>query len=108
MLEDYDDAYQVKSISLRYFNAAGAALDGSIGEAHPEESHLIPSIIVKALKNEEVEIFGDDYDTQDGTCVRDYIHVLDLVDAHALALKALNDGKESNVYNTGIGKGYSN
>jgi len=108
MLEDYDNAYQIKSISLRYFNAAGAALDGTIGEAHPEESHLIPNIIIKALKEEEVEIFGDDYDTPDGTCVRDYVHVLDLVDAHALALKALEEGKDSNCYNLGIGRGYSN
>lgn len=108
MLNDYDKAYGLKYISLRYFNAAGAAIDGSIGEAHPEESHLIPNIITKALKGEEVHVFGNDYDTPDGTCVRDYIHVLDLVDAHALALKALEDGKESNIYNMGIGKGYSN
>ena len=108
MLEDYDSAYGVKFISLRYFNAAGAALDGSIGEAHPEESHLIPNIIIKALKNEEVEIFGNDYETTDGTCIRDYVHVLDLVDAHALALKSLEEKNESNVYNMGIGRGYSN
>jgi UDP-glucose 4-epimerase len=108
MLEDYDNAYGVKFISLRYFNAAGAAIDGSIGEAHPEESHLIPNIIIKALKNKEVEIFGNDYETTDGTCVRDYVHVLDLVDAHALALKSLEEKNESNVYNMGIGRGYSN
>ncbi|MDO8341250.1 MAG: UDP-glucose 4-epimerase GalE, partial [Candidatus Woesebacteria bacterium] len=108
ILEDYDSAYGVKFISLRYFNAAGAALDGSIGEAHPEESHLIPNIIIKAIKNEEVEIFGNDYETIDGTCVRDYVHVLDLVDAHALALKSLGEKNESNVYNMGIGRGYSN
>lgn len=108
MLEDFDNAYRIKSISLRYFNAAGAALDGTIGEAHLEESHLIPNIIIKTLKGEEVEIFGNDYDTPDGTCVRDYVHVLDLVDAHALALKSLEEGKNSNCYNLGIGKGYSN
>ena len=108
MADDFDLAYGLKYVVFRYFNAAGAALDGSIGEAHSGESHLIPNIISKALKCEKVEIFGDDYDTQDGTCVRDYIHVLDLVDAHALALKALSDDKESNVYNIGIGKGYSN
>ena len=108
MADDFDLAYGLKYVVFRYFNAAGAALDGSIGEAHSGESHLIPNIISKALKGEKVEIFGDDYDTQDGTCVRDYIHVLDLVDAHALALKALSDDKESNVYNIGIGKGYSN
>ncbi len=108
ILEDYDSAYGLKFISLRYFNAAGAALDGSIGEAHSEESHLIPNIITKALKHKEVEIFGDDYDTPDGTCVRDYIHVLDLVDVHTLALNSLKDGSESGMFNMGIGKGYSN
>lgn len=106
--DDYDLAYGIKYMSLRYFNAAGAALDGSIGEAHPEESHLIPNIISKALKNEEVHIFGNDYDTEDGTCVRDYIHVLDLVEAHAIALDKLSFGSKSNIYNIGIGKGYSN
>ncbi|MDP3918147.1 MAG: UDP-glucose 4-epimerase GalE [Candidatus Woesebacteria bacterium] len=108
ILDDYDLAYGLKYVSFRYFNAAGAALDGSIGEAHPEESHLIPNIISKALKGEEVEIFGNDYDTSDGTCVRDYIHVLDLVEAHAMGLKVLEEGKISNIYNIGIGKGYSN
>ena len=106
--DDFDLAYGLKYIAFRYFNAAGASLDGTIGEAHSEESHLIPNIISKALKNEEVEIFGDDYQTIDGTCVRDYIHVLDLVDAHALGLKALNNGAKSNIYNIGIEKGYSN
>lgn len=108
MLEDYDEAYGIKFMSLRYFNAAGAAFDGSLGEDHPEESHLIPNILKKALKGEEVEIFGSDYDTPDGTCIRDYIHVLDLVETHAIALKKLLEGAESNFYNVGIGKGYSN
>jgi len=108
ILEDYDLAYGLKYIAFRYFNAAGAALDGSIGEAHLNESHLIPNIISKALKGEEVVIFGNDYETVDGTCIRDYIHVLDLVESHALGLKVLEGGQKSNIYNIGIGKGYSN
>ncbi len=106
--DDFDLAYGIKYVSFRYFNAAGAALDGSIGEAHIEESHLIPNIISKALKGEEVVIFGNDYETPDGTCVRDYIHVLDLVEAHALGLEYLGKNNTSNIYNIGIGKGYSN
>lgn len=108
MLEDYDAAYGMKFISIRYFNAAGAALDGSLGEDHPEESHLIPNIIKKSLKGEEVEIFGNDYETPDGTCVRDYVHVLDLADNHSLALKNLIQNSKSNYYNAGSGRGYSN
>ena len=108
MLEDYDAAYGLKFISIRYFNAAGAAADGSIGEDHPGESHLIPNIIKKALKGEEIEIFGNDYKTPDGTNVRDYIHVLDLTEAHSAAMQKLLDGAESAFYNVGIGKGFSN
>ncbi len=108
MLEDYDSAYGLKFMSIRYFNAAGAAMDGSIGEDHPEESHLIPNVIKKALNNEEVEIFGDDYNTPDRTCIRDYVHVLDLVDNHTLALNALFSGAKSDFYNAGSGSGYSN
>ena len=108
MLEDYDDAHGIKSISIRYFNAAGAAMDGSIGEAHKQESHLIPNIIAKAMKGLEVEIFGDDYDTEDGTCVRDYIHVLDIADNHALALEYLIKSQKSDVFNAGAGRGFSN
>ena len=108
MLEDYDVAYGMKFMGIRYFNAAGAALDGSIGEDHPEESHLIPNIIKKALKSEEIEIFGNDYKTPDGTNIRDYIHVLDLVETHSIAMQKLLDGVESSFYNTGIGKGFSN
>ncbi len=108
MLEDYDAAYGIKFIGIRYFNAAGAALDGSIGEDHPEESHLIPNIIKKALKGEEIEIFGNDYKTPDGTNIRDYIHVLDLVETHSIAMQKLIGGAESNFYNAGIGKGFSN
>ncbi len=108
MAEDYDTAYGIKFMSIRYFNAAGAALDGSIGEDHPEESHLIPNIVKKALKNEEIEIFGDDYETPDGTNVRDYIHVLDLVETHSIAMEKLLGGAKSNFYNAGIGQGFSN
>jgi UDP-glucose 4-epimerase len=108
MLEDYDAAYGVKFMGIRYFNAAGAALDGTIGEDHPGESHLIPNIIKKALKGEEIEIFGNDYKTPDGTNIRDYIHVLDLVEAHSIAIQKLLDGVESDFYNAGIGKGFSN
>jgi UDP-glucose 4-epimerase len=108
ILDDYDLAYGMKFVAIRYFNAAGGALDGSIGEAHPEESHLIPNVITKTLKGEEIEIFGDDYDTHDGTNVRDYIHVLDLVDTHKIALERLLKGEKSNYYNVGIGAGYSN
>ena len=108
MLEDYDAAYGMKYISIRYFNAAGAVLDGSIGEDHPEESHLIPNIIKKAIKGEEIEIFGNDYKTPDGTNIRDYIHVLDLVETHSIAMQKLLDGAPSNTYNAGMGRGYSN
>jgi UDP-glucose 4-epimerase len=108
MLEDYDTAYGIKFVGLRYFNAAGAGLDGSIGEDHKEESHLIPNIIKRTLDGKEVRIFGNDYNTQDGTCIRDYIHVLDLAANHVLALKSLLDGAKSEFYNAGIGHGYSN
>ncbi len=108
ILSDYDDAFGIKSISIRYFNAAGAALDGSMGENHPEESHLLPNIIKRAINSEEIQIFGDDYNTPDGTNVRDYIHVLDLVDNHILSLEALLNGANTNIYNAGAGKGYSN
>lgn len=108
MLEDYDTAYGIKFIALRYFNAAGGALDGSLGEDRKNETHLIPNIIRKTLKGEEVVIYGNDYDTEDGTNIRDYVHVLDLAENHALALNYLEKGGKSNFYNVGIGKGYSN
>jgi len=108
MCEDYDTAHGIKFISLRYFNAAGAALDGSVGEAHPDESHLIPNVIKSALNSSEFTLFGDDYDTPDGTCVRDYVHVLDLSYVHMLAIESLFNGGKSDVYNVGIGQGYSN
>lgn len=108
MLEWMDKSYGIKFISIRYFNAAGAALDGSIGEDHPNESHLIPIALKKTIKGEEFTIFGNDYDTPDGTNVRDYIHVIDLSKTHMLALQRLMNGGPSGFYNAGIGKGYSN
>lgn len=108
MLEDYDIAYGIKFVSLRYFNAAGGALDGAIGEDRKNETHLIPNIIRKTLNGEEIVIFGNDYDTPDGTNIRDYVHVLDLAQNHALALSYLEKGGKSNFYNVGMGQGYSN
>lgn len=108
MLEDYDTAYGIKFMAIRYFNAAGAALDGSIGEDHPEESHLIPNIIKSVIGGREFNLFGDDYDTPDGTCVRDYVHVLDLAEAHSKAMEKLISGSESAFYNAGMGNGHSN
>jgi UDP-glucose 4-epimerase len=108
MLEDYDTAHGIKFISLRYFNASGAALDGAIGEAHPEESHLIPNIIKSAMEGTEFTLFGDDYKTPDGSCVRDYVHVLDLAENHTLSLEWLLKGGESRFFNVGQGMGYSN
>lgn len=105
LLEFYDRIYGLKSISLRYFNAAGAT-DQS-GENHQPESHLIPNLIKAILKDKEFTLFGNDYPTKDGTCIRDYIHVLDLAKAHILALEALVSGHKSDIYNVGTGKGYS-
>lgn len=107
-LNYYDKAYGIKSISLRYFNAAGAAEDGSIGEDHDPETHLIPLVFQTLLeKREKVIVFGNDYSTPDGTAVRDYIHVDDLADAHVQALEALLNGRPGAVYNLGNGNGYS-
>ena len=98
----------IRYVSLRYFNAAGALDDGSIGEDHHPETHLIPLILPVPLgKREHITVFGDDYATPDGTCLRDYIHVIDLADAHVLALEYLRKGKESNIFNLGNGKGFS-
>lgn len=108
MLSDFDVAYRLRSISLRYFNAAGADPDGEIGEAHDPETHLIPLILDAATgKRPSITVFGDDYDTLDGTCIRDYIHVSDLADAHVLALKALECGAQTTSYNLGNGRGFS-
>lgn len=103
----FDVAFGVRSISLRYFNAAGATLDGTFGEDHPSESHAIPLALRAALANQAFQIFGDDYPTHDGTCIRDYIHVIDLCDTHLLALDALINGHTTAAYNVGIGRGYS-
>jgi UDP-glucose 4-epimerase len=103
-----DQAYGLKSISLRYFNAAGAHPDAIIGEDHEPESHLIPLVLQVALgQREQIEMFGDDYPTEDGTCIRDYVHVMDLVNAHRLALDYLRTHNRSDVFNLGNGTGFS-
>ena len=102
------NAYQLRYVSLRYFNACGAHKSGKLGEAHNHESHLIPLVLqVPNGKRESVSIYGTDYDTPDGTCIRDYIHVTDLAEAHILAVEYLMKGGESNVFNLGNGVGYS-
>ena len=108
MLADFGVAHKMQSVSLRYFNAAGADADGEIGEDHEPETHLIPLVLDAAAgKRPEITIFGSDYDTPDGTCIRDYIHVSDLADAHVLALKALEQGLSTTAFNLGNGQGYS-
>ena len=108
MMKWADVAHGIKFIALRYFNVAGAYYTGEIGESHNPETHLIPLILQVPLgKREEIGIFGDDYDTPDGTCIRDYIHIEDLIDAHILAMLKLADGSESNYFNLGSGEGYS-
>jgi len=109
MLKWYSQAYGIKYVAFRYFNVAGAHESGLIGEKHDPETHLIP-IVIKTAQGEfkELNIFGDDYPTPDGTCIRDYVHVMDLVDAHMLAVKQLESGGESAVYNLGSGSGFSN
>ena len=104
-----DEAYGIKFIALRYFNVAGAKEDGSIGEDHHPETHLIPIILqVAAGERKELSIFGGDYPTKDGTNVRDYVHVVDLVDAHILALEYLKAGHDSDAFNLGSSTGFSN
>lgn len=108
MMKWTDVAHGLRYVALRYFNACGAHKDGNIGEAHSPESHLIPLILqVPNGQREAISIYGDDYDTKDGTCVRDYIHVTDLAQAHILAMKYLMEGKESNVFNLGNGVGFT-
>ena len=108
ILKDYDNAYGLKSISLRYFNACGAHSDGTIGERHDPETHLIPLILQAASgRKDKITIYGDDYPTKDGTCIRDYIHVMDLVEAHLLALDRLSQTQLSDVYNVGNNEGFS-
>ena len=108
ILEDYGAAYGLNYTSLRYFNAAGADPDGEIGEDHNPETHLIPLVLdVAATKRKSIKVFGTDYATTDGTCIRDYIHVTDLAEAHILALQRLMGGADSSVYNLGNGRGFS-
>ena len=108
ILSDYSNAYNLRYVSLRYFNAAGADPDSEIGELHNPETHLIPLILDAASgKRSDIKIFGTDYDTPDGTCVRDYIHVTDLADAHLKALQYLENGGKSDYFNLGNGNGFS-
>jgi len=107
ILSDFDNSHGLKYAALRYFNAAGCSDDGAIGESHDPEPHLIPLVLFTALgKREKIKIYGNDYPTKDGTCIRDYIHVNDLADAHIRALDYLNNNK-STVINLGTGNGYS-
>lgn len=108
MLDWFYSAHDLRSVSLRYFNAAGAHPEGVVGEDHRPETHLIPLILQVPLgKREKVYIFGTDYDTPDGTCIRDYIHVMDLASAHVLAVRALEGGAGREAYNVGNGAGFS-
>jgi UDP-glucose 4-epimerase len=108
MLGDFDQAYGLKSVIFRYFNASGAEPTGLLGEDHDPETHLIPLALLTTLKKREfLSIFGTDYDTPDGTAVRDYIHICDLADAHILGLEYLLQGGESNLFNLGNGNGFS-
>lgn len=108
MMRWFDEAHGIKHVALRYFNAAGAHESGQIGEDHRPETHLIPLILQTALgQRPHISIFGDDYSTADGTCIRDYIHVMDLAEAHILALEHLRRGGSSEVYNLGSGTGFS-
>ena len=108
ILEDYDHAYGLKSVSLRYFNAAGADPEGQLGERHDPETHLIPLLLRAASgRAQDIKVFGHDYDTPDGTCIRDYVHIVDLCEAHRLALDYLLNGGARAVYNLGNGNGFS-
>ena len=108
MMQDYGRAYGLRSAALRYFNAAGASQEGDIGEVHDPETHLIPLVLeVASGRREEILVFGDDYDTPDGTCIRDYIHVEDLADAHLRALVLLQTGTRRVACNLGTGTGFS-
>lgn len=108
VLADYEQAYGLRSVSLRYFNAAGADPEGQLGERHEPETHLIPLVLQAASgRRPHIGVFGRDYDTPDGTCVRDYIHIEDLCSAHWLALQSLMGGAGSQAYNLGNGQGFS-
>jgi len=108
ILHWFHQIHNFNFVALRYFNASGASLDASIGERHNPETHIIPKAIEAVLHNETFRLFGNDYDTPDGTCIRDYIHVLDLCEAHVLALEKLWKDGGSGFYNVGTGEGYSN
>lgn len=108
MIKDFDSAYGLKSVIFRYFNAAGAEPSGLLGESHEPEPHLIPLVLLTALgKRESISIYGTDYPTRDGTCIRDYIHVCDLAEAHILGLNYLLEQEKSNIFNLGNGDGFS-
>lgn len=108
IMDDYDSAYNIKSVRLRYFNVAGADSNSQIGEWHNPETHLIPNILKSTFgSNFKLKIFGTDYDTKDGTCVRDYINIEDLISAHLIALKYLLHGGKTDYFNLGTGGGYS-
>ncbi len=108
VLADCGAAYGIRSVSLRYFNAAGADPEGELGEDHDPETHLVPLVLsVAAGVLKELSVYGSDYVTPDGTCIRDFIHVCDLAEAHVLALKSLQSGAKTTVYNLGSGSGYS-
>jgi UDP-glucose 4-epimerase len=108
ILKDYDKAYSIRHVCLRYFNAAGADPEGEIGEWHEPEPHLIPLVLkVAAGQSEHIQIYGTDYETPDGTCVRDYIHINDLAAGHLLALEYLQGGASSDAFNLGNGNGFS-
>jgi len=108
MMKWFDVAHGLKFVSLRYFNAAGAHESGKIGEDHSPETHLIPIVLQAALgQRPHIVVFGDDYNTPDGTCIRDYVHVSDLADAHVLAVDRLRGGADSAIYNLGSGQGFS-
>ena len=107
-LEHFGEQHEISFVSLRYFNAAGASIDGKMGEIHNPETHIIPLAIKAALNNSKFNLYGTDYNTPDGTCIRDYIHVIDLVEAHILVLEKLKREKGGFFYNVGIGEGYSN
>jgi UDP-glucose 4-epimerase len=108
MLADYDAAHGLRSVSLRYFNAAGADPEGALGERHDPETHLVPLVLQAAAgRRAAIQVYGTDYDTPDGTCIRDYIHIQDLCSAHLLALERLGAGAASAAYNLGNGTGFS-
>ena len=108
VLRDFEAAYGLRHVIFRYFNVAGADPDGEVGEFHDPETHLIPLMLdAIAGKRDALTVYGTDYDTPDGTCIRDYVHVCDLVDAHVLGLKWLQEGKGSRVFNLGTGSGFS-